>query len=741
MKPWNYDSGELNPKDIPEDYIFQNDIIRNYLSSNRHDRKLFLIGPKGSGKTLLLRYKAFKYWEKLENSEEVVSYQASESNELVESLNFHLIPLSNKALQKLKNYNTWVHIWDFAVSLIILRRSRIGLPQELTALDTQFPVHYGLSEIVSKIVNDPKKFIFSRFFACNNDLIAKLKLIRTPFVLFIDRLDQALNEVLNNEDYKYLEDEENENLAFLVWRSAQFGLLECIYNLNTAQNSHLKIFATARTEALNVDSQLRPNILNYCTQLQYNIEELKEIFLNNIRITPQEKLLGAHHSDLFYRFFGFTEMEHIKAKDSNKKPIPEHVFHFLRRHTFERPREVVLLGKQVYEQLIAKDNFKGMDPLDKIEQVRRIVNQTSNSEILRDYLSEVVPSFKYEHLDTFSRAIQQNVILRSELLKIEGPIVNYLYRIGLIGCLINQKQEFLPASKFIHDKRERIRHVDYYFVHPAIDRKLQAIKNFNDFYNEHNIVGNGYPFIPPPPYSTKSWEGHGLDHFIPVEVAGNHNEPNGNFGFKNVKLTTLYELLFLKNTDIELAEYRDEKFENAFRILSCIADMQYLQKLKNKFGKNFPEWEQEIKDKLNSLNGRSDYSKAISGVRKEDLLTFALRLSGRIVTAGIYIFLIFDEYASIHHILKNFSFGTDQDFIEEESALKFLRRAFFIKGMKNSLPINEVDQQSVLQKLSPFEKVGLNKWWAYYRNHELLINNHLEDDHRDYLKTELFKSL
>lgn len=735
MKPWSHDAGDLNPEEIPRAYIYKNPIIEEYLESGSHERKLFLIGSKGCGKTLLLRYKAFLYRRKMD-SDEQEGQAASASNELVEGLAFNLVTLSRNDLELLANTGSWVKIWNFALALIILRRTRIGLPERYEYLDEDFPADFRLNNIITELINNSPKYISSNFFNCTNSLMARLNRLQSPFVLFVDRLDQALNDLLIHEEYKYLQNEKGVTIPFRIWQCAQYGLLESSYNFSTAINRHIKIFVTAREEALKVESQLRQNITSFCTYLDYNREELREIFENNIRLTPK-KYLQAGQDDLYHRFLGFNEMPHIKARDGNKERLREHTFDFLLRHTFARPREIILLGRRIYEQLITRGGYWQQDEDNKIESVRRVVNDTSHDRILKDYLTEVVPAFQHEYLDECAKAFEQNLIHHNELEQVGPDITNYLYRIGLIGYERNARQVFLPASKHIHDEMERIPKASYYMLHPSLDGRLQQIRTYEEFYNDYNIIGNSYAFYPPPLFSSKKVRDRDVSFFLPARIPGNGSDKEkwhrANILADPVKM---FEDFFITSSDSEFVRSRDQRINEACKTLTVVANLLFLDKVRSRFRDNFNGWEQNLQDQLSALRGQTEYSRTIDQVDAEGLNILRVRLYGRIVCAGMLAFLK-PDYGTVHHILNNFTYVHGHPAYAEDTAVRYLRNAFFLANLHNSAPRERVEQEEVLAGLSPFEKDLLKRWWVQYIHHDLLVNSHLKEEHKSFLKGEL----
>lgn len=737
MKPWSHDASELNPQDIPETYIYKNQNIEEYLKPSSHERKLFLIGAKGCGKTLLLRYKAYLYWNKME-SDEQPGYRVSASNELVEGLEFDIDTLSRKELEALANLQTWKNIWKFALTLIVLRRLKIPLPSKLVHLEDDFPTYYRLSNIVTELVTNQSKYITSNFFRQHlNAMTALLNDLNSPFVLFIDRLDQALDTLLSNEEYKYFDSKNLVNIPFKVWQHAQFGLLLTSYNLTTATNRHIKIFATARREALDVETQLMANITSFCTFLDYDKNELKEIFEKNIKHTPKQFLNPKPtKSNLYQSFFGFETLTHIQAKDENQEFRKEHVFDFLLRHTFERPREVVLIGRKIYGQLLTR-NYHDSPLGVKIELIRREVNNTSHEIILENYLKEVIPSFREEYIDTCARTFEQNLIYPEDLQKIDSDILNYLYRIGLIGFVRQGKQCFLPASKHIHNIRERLPKSSNYMLHPSLDHRLQQEHEFHDFYNESCIIGNGYTFYPPPLYSAKRNRTNNVDYYLPKAIPGKGSRDTS-WEKVNILISAekLFERYFIEETDGTRIANSQKMINNALKMLATLANLTAFRILRKRFNitaDDWNVWEKNLLDRLRSFASNNEYSKKIKALELEDLMSFEVRIFGRLVAAGMLVYLETD-YQTVRQALRTFSFNGRQNGENGDSAVRFLRQAFFLANLPNTTaPQTAPERRRLLYSLSDFEHTILKRWWLQYTHHILLENHLFQDKHIKYL--------
>lgn len=739
MEPWTPDAGEVNPKDIPEDYIYVNPVIHDYLEPKSHDRKLFLIGSKGSGKTLLLRRKAQLYWNKLRLKEEV-GYRISASNELVESMDFSLRTLSRKEMENLMPPKVWVRIWKFSLCLLILRRTKIGLPPGYDHVDEDFPTFYRLSNILTKIINDVPTFVNSDYLNCRNDFAAYLSSnLNNSFVLFIDRLDQALNDLLNNSDYKNYISKKGENMPFKVWQSAQFGLLESSYNLTTAVQSHIKVFATARKEALHVKSDLVPNILGYCTRLNYTMDELREIFENNINHTPAKDLHSFTSDKPLERFFGFVEMEHPKAKSPDGIPRSEDVFKFLVRHTFGRPREIIQLGRILYNDYIRRNGFKEKPLRTKKESLRRAVNKAANEYILNGYFKEIVPTFTQEYLDSVLDQFKKNIIRSNELKGKADEALNYLYRLGLLGFVQNREQCFLAASEHLHNETESLPRSSHYLLHPSLDTHLQKRSSFEEFYDPNNIVGNGYPFHLPPIYTYDPRFTNEVDYYLPRRIPGNGTQTEC---WKKAKIETdireLFSYFFTRALEANHSIRREEYINDAFRMLKAICNIYFAKLIEKRTGTKKLKLIEEEEKQLTELRINSAFSATISSVDEKSFDVFGRRMFGRIACIGM---LLHTEmtYSEICHVLRTFTMPSSRNPMDTETAVRYLRKAFFLYGLPSShYPHDRESDRILWENLSSFEREYLEEWWINFTNHELLMHQSYSDAEKaiikDYLK-------
>ncbi|RMF00851.1 MAG: hypothetical protein D6772_05730 [Bacteroidetes bacterium] len=739
MKPWSIDASELNPQDIPADYIFRNATIDDYLDHTSHERKLFLIGSKGCGKTLLLRYKAYRYWNKMDPDSSLKA-RVSGSSELVESLSLDIRTLSAKDIMSLVDIALWQKIWKFAIALLALRRLDVKLIEPLQQLNKRFYPHYTLSLIVSKLMGNPEAYL--RKPAFEDDLVelnGMLSMVNQPFVLFVDRLDQALDPILSSNDYKYLDDKHGESIPFLVWQAAQYGLLHASYELTTGSNRHIKIFATARKEALDVSSQVAANIRNYCTFLDYSTTELRYIFENNVRQTAKKYLFAdPATTDACEAFFGFTQMPHPSAKDEFNQPREEHVFDFLRRHTFERPREILQMGRLVHDQLLTKADFSSKPTPERIQAVRRVVNDASYHIVLKHYMQEIVPAFRQEYVRELAERYGKNLFTREQVDTIDQKHINYLFRAGLLGYVSKGKQVFLPASKHIHDQHVGIQRAKYYVLHPSLDSIFMETHTRHEFYNDFCIIGNGYPFYPPvlPVYSQAS-----LEDLMPQLIPGNGDRVT-RWHKANIMIDP--ELLFSEYFQINCEPNEEKGFrprrmiDRALQKLTLVAHLNALEKVVAKFGlerePHIQERRGELKAQIQGLANNYKYSSKIEELSEETINQFEGRLEGRLVALGILVYLSNFNHFRVQQVIREGIVDVPRSSDNEDSAVRFLRRAFFIGNLPSKAVLTKNDRRNILLGAAKNEQELLRRWWVNYKEHYVYALKILQKDHLAYLE-------
>ncbi|MEM6398050.1 MAG: hypothetical protein AAF741_16995 [Bacteroidota bacterium] len=727
---WSFDAGNISSEDLDNVFIHTNKVLDEYLDASQHNRWLFLLGTKGCGKTLLLRKKAYNFWARRKGGNSSEKFSSAANDNMFEKLNFTIPSMSSFAISQLSKTKTWVDLWQFSLCLFILKKENIELPIDLNFINRKFDNANRLNDIINRILKDPKEFLESKYFRSTGDLLSLVNNITHSFVYFVDQLDQALNPILLNEEYGL--DDEGRSISYLIWQRAQYGFLEASYNLING-NSHIKIFATAREEALDVRSALSINIESYSIHLDYDREDLKTIFYHNMTYTPKELLLGEKGDSLWYRFFGLEELEHLSAYEKGGIKRKEHIFDFLYRHTFQRPREIKILGQNLYQRVVSRRTADSMkDQSMYIQNLRGVVNEAANRYILGSYKNEFVPRFNESYYAEVGRSFTSNVMPTEEVCQIEDAPLNYLYRSGLLGYVQGGYQHFESVSHYIYDETKLLPKSDFYLLHPTLDREMQKKFNFADFLDRSNIVGHGNKFRARSIFQDRIPVGKDISFYKPKNTSRN----SGAVSFKiSGEIDTYLKLIFVKPDRGIDTEARYERIQNAAKMMNQIANLHFLEILEKRFGEVFKNWRGEIELQLFAFRSNVSYNARIEDYSPKCLDLFNDRLFGRILTAASLLHTDFD-YNRICRIIRNFSDRSSikREQPDERSLLRFLRTGFFLYGLKKSAPYDQDDRKNLRRGLSDFEKDFIDRWWSEYVHHVLMVDTHLDKDHIKYLK-------
>ena len=309
--------------------------------------------------------------------------------------------------------------------------------------------------------------------------------IHHPVYLYIDNIDEAFNIYLSTAKAKPHLKAEN------VWIFSQIGLMEAAKEI-LQFNRHIKVYASIRLEAYQCNKG--PTFLqmdNYTCVIAYSKEEVERIFFQNVSSCLGSKV-ETDSNELLKMFFNFKTLPHpIVSEDG--RPAQEHLFNYLYRHTFRRPREIVYIGKAVSETLQMNRTT---------DKVRDVVNKCA-LRFIEQYRFEVAHAFDEDELKAVCSEVRSTVISRETLdmarkrLQKSCPAVkdifSSLYRKGLFGYVSKDAsnravQFFLPVAEHIFDEHTTLPKANYYLVHPALAELLQSADS-SFVVDCNNIVG------------------------------------------------------------------------------------------------------------------------------------------------------------------------------------------------------------------------------------------------------------
>lgn len=133
------------------------------------------------------------------------------------------------------------------------KTNELELPEEIIDIIDN---SNSCSSIITIILQNRK--LTTKYFKAIPQLLMKIEEINNGIGIFIDDVDQAFRKFL--QEYHFTDDiNDGISPSVQVWTNAQVGLLSSIYSLNR-HNSHLKVFATIRSEAFNAqEGEMRLN--------------------------------------------------------------------------------------------------------------------------------------------------------------------------------------------------------------------------------------------------------------------------------------------------------------------------------------------------------------------------------------------------------------------------------------------------------------------------------------------------
>ncbi len=516
MCAWRVDANEISLRDIDtsrlNDFVVWTPEIRRFLQVGRRDNRLFIIAPKGLGKTLLLKAKSQLYRDKASG------YSFIPRTELVEKFTDVGTSFSQKDLNRFSSKEIWTRTWELCLIVAILKRFDVELPP---VVESVIGDARALADILATVLLSRSQLHELHAVVPSRLRPALRSLDERPGInqvaLFVDNIDEAFEA--HTGDTLRAPEPGASAVSQKVWINAQLGLVKAAKNLCDS-NSHVKVFASIRSEAYQTSRAVtKLQTDSYATLLQYEKSDIEKIFVQNILSTEREALARPRSSNPYERFLGFRLMQHPFAKDGKGRPRQETVFDYLYRHTLGRPREIVVVGEYVVSRLgNPKKRSQGA--------VRELMHEVSR-ELLAQYKREIVPYFREDLFAFLCKEARHNVFPKEAAVRVYNAardqlgfehILSYFYRLGLVGYVESKGakrsgkvQRFLPVARYTLEKDRVPEHSDYYLLHPTVDPELREHHD-RWFWDHNNIIGPDLAFAPPSILSRQERHMHiGLD--------------------------------------------------------------------------------------------------------------------------------------------------------------------------------------------------------------------------------------
>ena len=329
---------------------------------------------------------------------------------------------------------------------------------------------------MSRLVGDTENFLDQKF-----------RKLHSSTLFFIDKVDQAVRHMSRD-----------------AWINIQAGLIEAAWDLMNT-NSHVKIFATIRHEAfVNYQSDIKANLFGATTVLRYSDEELQQLM---------DQLSSCYEGCTGFRdFLGLNVIKH------DRRPLPEDSFHFVRRHTFGRPRDLVA---------IASELSASRSSLTETHYCA-VVRQTSANALVANVFDEMRAFLDcLRDRETRARFLVEsalNILTRGDAVRIsaefnglseeslahfgeESSAIHHpfrdLYLAGLLGVIAPHDDGDLRVQKFrrpddlVTDFGTPLPVSEYYFLHPALNGLVRRYRTTGEFLvYQHVMVGENVSWAP-----------------------------------------------------------------------------------------------------------------------------------------------------------------------------------------------------------------------------------------------------
>lgn len=469
--------------------------VTNFLS----DGLLGVASEKGVGKTHLLRLKS-KHLRDTESSDSIWIPRT----ELCEQFDRVTYAFTSRSANIYADPESWKVLWATAIASVILTRANIAIPEILQNiyLNDEGSANAGTADgsdyltiescLLALLKSDIEQYRLLYPTRLKNLITNR---IERQVGVFIDSIDEAFDkhvgETLWDVTMKARGSGRQGVVKESIWISAQLGLIAAARDLNRA-NRRVGVYFAVRREALQANrSVLALQEESLIQELHYSAETVKRIFMSRVSAIPKARLAAPEETDELKRFLGFTHIPHWRVRDAEGNPPQEEAFAFLYRHTFGRIREVLELGRIIYE----------MDPKERSpDAVRQAVDQAAGR-LFEVYKREMIP-FWDRHNEVVFEHINSNVLTQRRLDSIWTKVRDligtpdhpfcYLYARGLLGRVTEDKAggapkiEFVRPGMYLIEKNQHLPACPHYFLHPCLESTIR--ERSQTFQIDHRVI-------------------------------------------------------------------------------------------------------------------------------------------------------------------------------------------------------------------------------------------------------------
>ncbi|MBL8814176.1 MAG: protein kinase [Planctomycetaceae bacterium] len=487
---WSTDSIQIDVQDLPQ-LVFRNPLVDEFLTRrNKH----FLSGTKGLGKTLLLSYKRHLLSQSggVDGGESSLCF-VPQGRPYLDFMS-ELKSLSVRYESSLADLTTTKRFWNLAIRIsAISNHPGCITPEEEDELEA-FPVRFRRWLMGSRIeptvvFKELTNLTVSQANSLLDDtetfLDQMLRRIHSATYFFIDKVDQAVRQ-----------------LGREAWITVQAGLIEAAWEIMSA-NSHVKVYASIRHEAFaNYESDVKTNLLGATTILRYSDDELESLM---------DRLTSCYESSS-----GFRDFLGMNVVQQERRSAPEDSFAFLRRHTFGRPRDLVVIASELSGQRESLSEPRYCEIVRQTSSNRLVANLFDEMRVFLDCLGDSDTRIR------FLSTLPANVLSRDEAIAVSASFNGIsqemisddgdqvaeifhpfqdLYLAGLLAVVVTQQdserivQKFRGPDDLVGRTGSDLPNSPWYFLHPALSSFVRSLKRDSAFLHfQHVRVGDQLPW-------------------------------------------------------------------------------------------------------------------------------------------------------------------------------------------------------------------------------------------------------
>ncbi|WP_375207591.1 P-loop ATPase, Sll1717 family [Hyphococcus sp.] len=476
--PWVEDAFQYKEiKDLSGSSILKTSDVSSFLA--RDSARTVVAGPKGSGKTLLIKFKR----KSLEN----LGYKLLPENQLLDVAPGKPLAFDDGQLDYIRQHKEfWSILWQIAICIAVIKAHNINENERFDSplrnilenpyLKTPF-------QIFANLLHSTPQLFFASMQDFNAIALPIFATVHAQTAVFIDNIDEFFDQHLEHKGRHTIHGQ----MIHDFWHHAQIGLLLAVRSLS-AQNPHVKIFTSIRIEAYNTCKEQLVDLANlkpYILFLRFDKDDLRRIFEQNISIERASQLVEPKSENLLARLFGSDNL-HIRHTYTGRL---EPIFDYVLRHTRGRPRDLMTLGSHVAHVPAEMRNT---------QTIRDAVNEAA-AELGQTFLVESRPHYRWFDEDMLFNLIKSNVISNEQVRKLvrhydescpneyrhsDSPgdaALGDLYECGLIGLPMPRPttpgmlQHFESVYDISGNATKRANYLPdakYYLIHPILGSYL-----------------------------------------------------------------------------------------------------------------------------------------------------------------------------------------------------------------------------------------------------------------------------